>query len=504
MHQRRETTAPARFWSALGAALIGGATASAAMGGDDTLHLTLVTNQISRPVYAISPPGDLERLFVLQQWSSTSDAVGRMWLLKNGLLLPEPFLELCPVAINFSTGLLCVAFEPDYATNGIFYVLYTNADGHVLLSRFVRSADPDVADPASEQVLLTILQPHRFHNGGWMEFGPDGYLYLSSGDGGPEGDPDHTGQDPDSLLGKILRIDVHGDDFPEDPLRNYAIPPDNPLVGQPGRDEIWALGLREPWRCSFDEETGDLFIADVGYEGWEELNIEPAGSPGGANYGWRCREGAHPLFGDPECDGATFTEPTFEYAHGGTPNHCSIIGGYVYHGHRMPELAGRYIFGDWCSSAIWSFRYEAGEILDFVMHDLQIEGPPGTSFGPITSFGRDACGELYVTTHSGQLFRMSTGGAIADCNGDGIEDGCEIALGLASDANGNGVPDRCEAAPCAGDLDGSGAIDVVDLVQLIVSWGPCPGCPADVTGDGTVDVSDLVQLILGWGPCRAG
>ena len=462
----------------------------------ETLHLSLVTDQIAKPVYVISPPGDLERVFVVEQWDD--NATGWIWLVDNGVLQSQAFFEMSPVATNNATGVLCVEFDPDFATNGIFYVFYTDAAGDVLISRFTVSADPDVADMGTEQLILTTAQPHHFHQGGWLGFGPDGYLYLSSGDGGPANDPDHRGQDTASLLGKLLRIDVSGDDFPGDASRNYAIPPTNPFVGVPTRDEIWALGVREPWRCSFDRETGDFYIADVGQESWEEVDVEPAGFAGGANYGWRCREGAHEFESDPECDGLTFADPIHEYPHGGNPANCSITGGYVYRGTAIPELQGRYFFADYCSSRIWSFCYDGGSMTDLVEHPIAIEEPPGIELERITSFGEDACGELYVCAHPGQVFKMIPSSPPADCNDNGIDDGCEINLGLVGDGDGDGIPDVCE---CPWDLDGDGAVDIVDLLALLAAWGPHPGGPPDFNGDGAVGLGDFLELLVNWGDC---
>jgi len=460
----------------------------------DTLHLSLVTDQIAKPVYVTSPPGDLDRVFVVEQWDDT--ATGWIWLIKDGVLQAEPFFEMGPVATNLSTGVLCVEFAPDFETSGDFYVFYTDAAGTVLISRFCVSADPDVADMDSEELILEIPQPHHFHQGGWLGFGPDGYLYLSSGDGGPANDPDRRGQDPLSLLGKMIRIDVSADDFPGDPQRNYAIPPTNPFVGGSALDEIWAMGVRAPWRCSFDRLTGDLYIADVGQESWEEINFEPAGSAGGANYGWRCREGAHPFMNDPECESVTSGDPFHEYGH--TDGNCSITGGYVYRGTAIPALQGKYLFADYCTSRFWSLRYDGSSLTDFVEHTVVIDDPPGLVLERITSFGEDACGELYVCAHPGQVFKLIGDAPPTDCNANGIEDGCEINLGLAADANGNGIPDTCE---CPWDLDDGGTVGITDFLALLAAWGPNPGHPADFDDDGFVGINDFLALLANWGPC---
>ena len=445
---------------------LGVAGAVAAGGVGDTLHLELVTDQIERPVFVTAPPGDLDRLFVIDQYDD--QAIGRIRIVRDGTVLATPFLELGPVATNNSTGVLCLEFDPGFADNGTFYVFYTGAAGDVVISRFCASGDPDVADPGSEERLLSIPQPHHFHQGGWFGFGPDGLLYISSGDGGPANDPDHRGQDMASLLGKMLRIDPGGDDFPADPDRNYAIPPSNPFVGEPGLDEIWALGLREAWRCSFDRETGDLYIADVGQEGWEEVDIEPAGFGGGANYGWRCREGANPLWDDPECAGQVFTDPVFEYAHAG--GNCCVIGGYVYRGVSLPALRGRFLFGDNCSGRIWSVLRDGVGVTDLVEHPIEIIGSPGTPFDQLTTFGQDACGELYVCARFNQVYRIVPDGPAVTC-------------------------------ACPWDLEGDGEVDIDDFLGLLALWGTDPGGPPDFDGDGDVGISDFLLLLASWGEC---
>jgi hypothetical protein len=267
----------------------------------------------------------------------------------------------------------------------------------------------------------------------------------------------------------MLRLDVNGDDFPADPTRNYAIPPSNPFVGVPGADEIWAYGLREPWRCSFDRETGDLYIADVGEDQREELNVQPAGSNGGENYGWRCKEGTAVLFNDPECVGATLIEPIHDYSIAPEPE-CSITGGYVYRGTAVPELFGKYIFADFCTSRVWSMRYDGVAMTDFVEHTPVILNQPGMALGQITSFGEDACGELYVCAHFDQVFRI-----VGDDPGA-----------------------TCRSMP--GDFDGDGDVDLADFAAFSQCFGGAnvppagicpPGVSADLDGDTDVDLADF-------------
>ena len=304
------------------------------------LRTQKVDGFFAKPVFLTAPPGDT-RLFVLEQR-------GRVRIVENGQQLAIPFLDIS-TRVQFDgtfQGLLGMAFHPDYATNGEFYVNYTFTGGDTRVSRFHVSGNPNRANTQSEEVLLTIDQPNPLHNGGYMAFGPDdGYLYIGMGDGGPESDPDDRAQDPSSLLGKILRIDVGGD-FP------YTVPPDNPFVGEPGyRPEIWALGLREPWGMTFDRETHDLWIADVGNSRFEEINFQPAGDPGGHNYGWKRMEGMHCFEPPGGCDDGTLTWPIHEYSHS---NGCSVNGGYVYRGKGIPGLAGTYFFSDYCTRQIWT------------------------------------------------------------------------------------------------------------------------------------------------------
>ena len=336
-------------------------------------------------------------------------------------------------------GLLGMAFHPDYATNGFFYVAYTNPNKQIV--RYHVSDDPDVADPASATPVLSYVQPASNHNGGWMAFGPDGYLYLSTGDGGGDDDNDagHTagtgnGQDITSnLLGKILRIDVDGDDFDTDPARNYAIPPDNPFVGTNGDDEIWVYGLRNPWRNSFDRATGDLYIGDVGQTACEELDVQPGTSTGGENYGWRLREGviATPTGGVGGARPAGAIDPIFDYPHGTGGNQCSdppdgftgiaITGGYVYRG-PVPELQGRYFFADFGTGRLWSLRWDGSppasndghNYTELTDHTGEPEFTPDMgTIGSVSSFGEDDVGNLYVLDLGGEVFLIPEPGAVS-------------------------------------------------------------------------------------------
>jgi adhesin HecA-like repeat protein len=311
-------------------------------------------------------------------------------------LAATPFLDLsAQVSCCGERGLLGFAFHPDYASNGVFFVDYTDLAGDTVLARFqVSGDDADLADPGSEEVLLTVDQPFANHNGGHLAFGPDGYLYVASGDGGSGGDPQERAQDRASLLGKLLRLDV--DAPPADPLA-YAIPAGNPFTGVSGvREEIWAWGLRNPWRFSFDRATGDLWTGDVGQVTWEEVDLQPAASGGGENYGWDCREGAHDYVSVPSDPGSHCpvddpVDPVLEYVH--AAGRCSVTGGFRYRGDGEPRLRGVYLYGDFCSGEIFGTVPRC----DGVWEGRVLLDAPFN----ITTFGEDATGELYVSEYVG-------------------------------------------------------------------------------------------------------
>jgi glucose/arabinose dehydrogenase len=309
----------------------------------------------------------------------------------GGAVREQPLLDIRDrVRDGGEQGLLGLAFHPDYDLTGRIFVDYTDLNGDTVVSEF--AVDGQSADPASERIVLQIDQPFGNHNGGMVAFGPDGYLYISTGDGGGAGDPLEAGQDLGSLLGAILRIDVDG-------AEPYAIPPDNPHVGASGaRPEIWARGLRNPWRFSFDRQTGDLFIADVGQNRWEEINAEPAGE-GGRNYGWNVMEGPE-CFAVEDCDTSGLTSPVAWYPL--DAGNCAVTGGYVYRGEEHPVLAGGYLFADFCAGRVWALdaglALEAGEA---PMTQLLESG-----FDPST-FGEDEAGELYLGGQGGQILRLT-------------------------------------------------------------------------------------------------
>lgn len=374
---------------------------SLVQGGATPLTTELVADGLVLPLYVTHAPNDNDRVFIVEK-------IGRIRILTGGTVLAAPFLDIEPRVgggAGGERGLLGLTFHPDYSANGFFYVNYTNTGGNTVIARYQVSTNADVADENSEFILLTIAQPQTNHNGGWLDFGPDGMLYIATGDGGASNDSGkgHTAgtgnaQDiTDNLLGKILRIDVDGGS-------PFAIPPDNPFVGATGDDEIWSFGLRNPWRCAFDQQTGELFIADVGQNLWEEINVQPAGSAGGENWGWRCREGMHD-FNTQNCGGLTLIEPIHEYDHEG--NRCSITGGEVYRGLAIPDLRGTYFFADFCSGQIWSFQFDGDVTGPIQERTAELAPAGGLHISFISSFGRDARGELYICDmKDGEVYKI--------------------------------------------------------------------------------------------------
>jgi glucose/arabinose dehydrogenase len=343
-----------------------------------------VATDLDMPIGIYNAGDSSNRLFIIEQ-------KGKIRILKDGLLLTTPFLDITDrVGSNGSErGLLGFAFHPKYAQNGNFYVNYTDKAGNTVIARYsVSKDDPNQADHNSENRLLHIQQPFPNHNGGEVVFGPDGFLYLGLGDGGSGGDPYENGQSLNTLLGKILRIDV-------DQGQPYAIPSDNPFASGGGKPEIWAYGLRNPWRFSFDRQTGDLYIGDVGQDQWEEIDFLPAGTPGGTNFAWNYFEGLHPYSGQTPPSGTVIVDPVAEYSH---DLGCSVTGGFVYRGQALPEWQGIYLYGDYCSGLVWGlYRTAQGDWQSSQVFD---------SLGPITSFGEDEAGEIYMAIHSGTIYRL--------------------------------------------------------------------------------------------------
>ena len=453
-----------------GAALAALGMSAAMAAGDPALTTVRVASGFARPLFVTHAPGDTSRLFVVEQR-------GRIKIVRDGVVTGT-FIDLSGVVspTGNERGLLGMAFHPDFASNGFFYVDFTaRVGGATNIVRYsVDPGNPDQALPASAHPIISYAQPFSNHNGGWVGFGPnDGFLYIANGDGGSGCDPGQRAQDiTDQRLGKILRLDVNGDDFPADSSRNYAIPPSNPFVGLAGDDEIWAYGVRNPFRPSFDRQTGDLYIADVGQDRIEELDFQPADSPGGVNYGWDCMEGTQcssisgcSLVGTCACGDPSLTLPIHEYTHSGPGGfNCAITGGYAYRGCAIPGLAGTYFFADFCSNRIWSLRVVDGAATDITERTAELAPGGGLAIGSITSFGEDANGEIYIVDQGGEIFKIIRA-CPADMDGDGdadVGDFFAFVAAFASDV-------------CSADLNDDGQINVVDFFAFVAAFAA--GCP---------------------------
>ncbi len=481
---------------ALTAALVAGAQAG--------ITSERILTGLASPLFVTHAPGDFDRIFIIEQ-------PGRVRIMKNGALLATPFLDITTIVNDSESeqGLLGLAFDPNYATSGLFYVSYTNNAGTLVVRQYLVSADPDIADGGAFQNVIRITQPQPNHNGGWIGFGPDGLLYVAVGDGGNSNDsgPGHSAggnaQDIDAnLLGKMLRLDPRGDDFPADSNANYTIPPSNPFVGIAGDDEIWAYGLRNPWRNSFDRVTGELYIGDVGQGQREEVDVQPADSDGGENYGWRCIEGFRCTgLSGCDCNDINLTAPILDYTHGG--GRCSITGGYVYRGCAIPSMVGSYFYADFCTAQIWTTEYDGVSATTPVERTAQLVPDVG-SISFVSSFGEDAYGELYICDlFGGEVFKIVPDGAevVEDCDNNNEADACELLADPSLDLNGNGILDVCD---CPGDINGDGVTDLGDLSGLLGAFGASTGDPnflagADLDGSGTIDLGDLSGLLSAFG-----
>ncbi len=433
-----------------------------------------IATGLTFPTFVTHAPGDTSRLFITQKTGAI-----RIFDLTTNTLLPTPFLSITVAggtSENDERGLLGLAFDPDYASNGQFYVYYTGTSTNVL-ARYTRSAaNPNVAN-ATGVTMMSWADPFSNHNGGWIGFGPDGNLYMGVGDGGSANDPNGAGQSLATRLGKLHRIKpTVGGAAPY-----YTVPKGNPFLGGASTidDEIWSYGLRNPWRCSFDRENGDLFIADVGQNAVEEINFQKAGAGAGRNYGWRCMEGLNcsGLSGC-TCNAATLTMPFRTYGHvTGTGGGFSITGGYVYRGCAIPSLQGTYFYADYVTNNVWSLRYnrDTGVQTEFTVRNTQITPSlDGFAVNQISSFGEDANGEIYIcdqgsTAGTGAIFKIvpTTGNTpctppcpAVDINCDGVVDAADLAA-LLNNWSGIGT----------GDINDDGGVDAADLAALLNAWG---------------------------------
>jgi len=434
-----------------------------------SVEVEVVATGLDTPVYLTAPQGD-PRLFVLE-------AGGWIRIVDGTNVLPVPFLDLsADVSQAPEGGLLGLAFDPDYAENGYFYVYRTDANGDSVLSRFQVSANPDVADAGSEEALLWVDQPFDDQNGAMIAFGPeDGFLYLGLGDGGSTDDPENRAQDGGVLLGKLLRLDVGVPRVPDSiPTGGYAIPSDNPFVVDPSvRDEVWALGLRNPYRFSFDRDLADLWLTDEGQDAREEVNFASWDDAGGHNYGWDVMEGTLCTDIDPApwppCDHVSIDTPYFEYAHAG--GNCAITGGYVYRG-GAPGMGGQYFFGDYCSGSVWSIDRSTGAGTNWTTALGNAAGAPDQ----LVSFGEGGGGDLYVIHIDGNIYRI--GAASPECSdrldndGDGLIDvgadpGCRSDISVSEDP-------KCDDGL---DNDGDNLVDLEDPECVHSSWNDEAAAP---------------------------
>ena len=406
--------------------------------GSAAITTTRLITGLARPVQVVAAPNDFERIFIVEQRSGSTGRI-RIFNLDSGTLNATAFLSLS-VSTSSEQGLLGLAFHPNYAQNGYFYVNYTASNGDTYIQRYSVSSDPDVADSGSGYTILTIDQPYANHNGGWLGFGPDGYLYIIFGDGGSAGDPLGHGQNLSTLLGSLIRIDI---DNPSNGL-NYGIPTDNPFIAHSSaRDEIYAYGLRNMWRFNWDSETGFLWGADVGQNAYEEIDIIYSG----LNYGWNVMEGNHCYPTGSNCNAEGFEPPVWEYELY-VNGVCSITGGFVYRGNTVLSLIGKYVYGDWCTGDMWALTYS--EDGNHINEHLLVSGIN------ITSFGLDEHNELLFCGNESIYKLISNDG---DLNNDG-----EINV-----------------------------LDVVSIINLILDNSFQSN--ADLNNDNSIDVLDVVLLI---------
>jgi glucose/arabinose dehydrogenase len=440
-----------------------------------TISAQAFVTGLNKPIHMVSVPTDPSRLYVAEQR-------GVIKLIKNGVVQASPFLDQDAAIPDATyTGLFGIAFHPNYAANGRLYLFHTTGTSSaatVWVREFTRAAgDPDHADVATARVILKVSSPAptAHHLGGTPMFGPDGKLYLPLGDGGTTGDAQGPvrSQSNTSLWGKLLRIDVDVDDFPADPNANYGIPADNPYAGSATvAKEIFARGLRNPFRCSVDRATGKLWLGDVGLTSREEIDLVNTLTDGAANLGWNCAEGLLCTTNANCTCGSGLKAPVYDYP--SSVGHC-VTGGARYNGCAIPALVGTYIFADYQNNKLFSFQYNdgTGAVSGYMDRTSQVTSPALST--PIC-IAEDAYGELYVVEHTAGRIRKL------------------VSNPLPTDSDGDGIPDLCE--PPAGDLNGDLMVDGADLGILLGGWGS-PGA-ADLNHDGTVDGADLGMLLGDW------
>lgn len=478
-----------------------------------------VASGLVDPLQVVAPPGDYERVYIVEQ-----DGTIRILNLVTGNLNPGDFLNINTIVNSTANerGLLGMAFHPDFATNGYFYVHFNNSAGTSVIRRLtadVANNDPETVVGGSSTVIWSATQPDWNHNGGMIAFKPNETarnLYIALGDGGGGGDTYNTSQNLNSPLAKILRINV-------DSASPYGIPTDNP--GPAGLltttvPETWVYGLRNPWRFCFDRLNGDMYIGDVGQGSWEEIDYIPGNSPGAINFGWRCREGAHCFSSYPgacNCTTASLVDPIWEYSHS---NGCSITGGEIYRGLAIPALDGHYFYADYCSNRIWSFSYNGTAVSAFAERTSQLDPPGFAQITSITSFGTDAAGEIYICDRGGEVYKMVPNGMV-DCNGNNVADSVEITLGVVEDCDNNGIPDSCDLATGAADVNMNGILDAcetgvefvradcnldlsvnvadpVAALSYLFNQGPATCLDScDSNDDGQMDISDPIHTLSG-------
>jgi len=373
------------------------------------LKAKLIAKNFEKPLYITNYPNNNDKLLVIEQ-------EGIIQIIENNIISETPFLDISnrvhqPLYPGDEMGMLGLAFDPNFNKNNNFYVNYVDRDGFTIISRFI--VNKNLGDKNSEQILIKLKQPYPNHNGGFIEFGADNYLYIGIGDGGSVGDPENRAQNLSNLFGTILRIDVSNH-------KNYKIPKDNPFYNSNKfKSEIWHYGLRNPWRFSFDKETGDMYIGDVGQNNWEEIDFQPSDSQGGMNFGWKILEGTHCYPDDDKnCSTEGTVLPLFEYPNDANyiktiigikqkkMQGCSVTGGYVYRGKNKPELYGRYFFGDYCTGKVWSLNNNNGNI-EVIEHTQELLETMNKKQFYLSSFGEDEDGELYLINYSGEIYSIT-------------------------------------------------------------------------------------------------